>query len=93
MPSSDAMARHKEQSNRPSNTPQEALQPSQSPDYVVLFRPSSMDADKARLENVIRALSGVGLDVDCRSGGDGAVLAFVRCPENKLYSMVRKARY
>lgn len=66
-----------------------------SPDYVVLFRSPSKNAldHENQLERLIRSLDRVGLEVECRYGGKGCVLVFVRCPEVRMYELVAKARY
>jgi hypothetical protein len=66
-----------------------------SPDYVVLFRSPSKNAvdHENQLARLIRSLDRVGLEVECRYGGKGCVLLFVRCPELRMYELVAKARY
>jgi len=63
-----------------------------APDYVVLFQPSHTASDASRLEQLLRVLSKLLLDVECRPGGEGRVLVFVRCPERILKSKLRKSR-
>src|SRR5208282_2011433 len=87
------------------NTPAKATTPSlhasfsgdynHSPDYVLLFRPPSKNAPdrEDQLETLITHLDRVGLEVECRYGGNGSVLVFVRCPEARLHELVAKARY
>jgi hypothetical protein len=64
-------------------------------DYVLLFRPPSKNASdrEDQLETLIIHLDRVGLEVECRYGGNGSVLVFVRCPEVRLHELVDKARY
>jgi len=65
------------------------------PDYVLLFRsPFKTPSDgQEQLERLIRCLAAVRLEVECRYGGKGTVLVFVRCPEDHVKALVWKARY
>lgn len=65
------------------------------PDYLLVFRSHSRTApdNDNQLERLIRRLDRVGLDVECRYGGKGSVLVFVRCPEVRMNRLVAKARY
>jgi hypothetical protein len=62
---------------------------------VILFREASQKAPLAseQLEKLIRYLDRVGLEVECRHGGKGTVLIFVRCPEAKVKAEVYRSRY
>ena len=64
-----------------------------APDYVVVFQPSHGASDASQLERLLRALSKLRLKLECRAGGEGKVLIFVRCPDNVLKSKVRKSRF
>jgi hypothetical protein len=68
------------------------VNPNLAPDYVVVFQPSQSPSDASRLEALLRALTNVRLEMECRPGGEGKVLVFVRCPERVLKSKVRKSR-
>jgi hypothetical protein len=68
------------------------VNPNLAPDYVVVFHPSQSPSDGSRLEELLRALANVRLEMECRPGGEGKVLVFVRCPERVLKSKVRKSR-
>jgi hypothetical protein len=63
-----------------------------APDYVVVFQPRHDASDAARLEQLLRALARLRLEIECRPGGEGRLLVFVRCPEHILKSKVRKSR-
>ena len=64
-------------------------------DFVILFRAPTRDAPKTseQLEKLIRYLDRVGLEVECRHGGKGTVLIFVRCHQEKVKTEVYKSRY
>ena|SRR5579859_2852478 len=64
------------------------------PDYVLLFHASKPNKEhEEQLERLVRELHGVGLEVECRYSGQGKVLVFVRCPEDKIEELVLKSRY
>ena len=64
-------------------------------DYIIIFRCPSPTAPSAseQLERLIRYLDRVGLQVECRHGGKGVVLVFVRCHQDKVNTEVYKSRY
>jgi hypothetical protein len=64
-------------------------------DYVIIFREAKENAPQAseQLERLIRYLDRVGLQVECRHGGKGRVLIFVRCQSEKVKSEVYKSRF
>lgn len=64
-------------------------------DYIILFRTPTQNAPQAseQLEKLIRYLDRVGLDVECRHGGKGTILCFVRCNQEKIRPEVFKSRY
>ncbi|OJD12907.1 hypothetical protein AJ78_06571 [Emergomyces pasteurianus Ep9510] len=63
-------------------------------DYVVLYRFSNVDKNKAKeqFKKLIRALSNVGLQTEVRPGTDQSLLVFVKAQEKHLGNAIYRSR-
>jgi hypothetical protein len=66
-----------------------------TPELILIIVPHSKDkrGSQEQLERLLRSLDRVGLDVECRYGGKGTVIVFVKCPASKMKEIIWRSRY